>query len=346
MRSRTDATADQQTSLALAGVETLQLWQAGRGDVPASKAKAKENTPETVLTFDHDAGRGTDPTDTIALRDGDPDPVAPNKTLGLAIEPPVINPAVTIDGTDGDDIIVGNAQSEYIDGKDGMDLIHGGMGNDTIFTQDGADSLYGDQGDDRVEAWNNDDNFVFGGVGNDHLITMNGHDEMRGEDGNDFVFSSGGNDVLYGGDGNDELMSGMGDDTIFGGDGSDYMFGTIGQDTMTGGADADLFAFSVTHMNDKDTITDFVIGEDLIYFADLWLFWLEPDQTLADVMVALEVDGGADLMALSPEHGWEVFAHFEGLDAADLQAVVDDESVFYLDHYAYNDGDPGAAQFW
>jgi hypothetical protein len=57
-----------------------------------------------------------------------------------------------LDGTDGDDQIVGTGVDDRIDGKAGNDLIYGLDGNDTITGGTGTDALYGDLGDDAVRA--------------------------------------------------------------------------------------------------------------------------------------------------------------------------------------------------
>ncbi|WP_297945168.1 calcium-binding protein, partial [uncultured Campylobacter sp.] len=110
--------------------------------------------------------------------------------------------ALSLRGTDGDDVINGT----NID-----DEIHGEAGNDTIGAGDGNDTLYGGNGDDKL----------YGGYGNDTLYGGNGDDTLYGEENND---------ILIGGAGNDRLEGGARDDTyVFGrGDGADTIYDNHG----------------------------------------------------------------------------------------------------------------------
>lgn len=76
---------------------------------------------------------------------------------------------------------------------------------------------------------------------------------QRGTDGADTLTGSTRDDVLMGGDGADRLNGGAGED---------YLIAGTGQDTLTGGSGADVFAFTAD--GQRDTITDFQIGEDKI----------------------------------------------------------------------------------
>jgi VCBS repeat-containing protein len=69
--------------------------------------------------------------------------------------------------------------------------------------------------------------------------------------------------TLYGTDGNNVLTGGAGADILFGGKGSDVLIGGLGNDQLTGGAGKDTFKF-LTIADGKDTITDFVHGQDKI----------------------------------------------------------------------------------
>src|SRR6267143_3141827 len=62
-------------------------------------------------------------------------------------------PAV-IDGTKGDDVIVGSDGDDTIDGRGGNDFICGGAGNDSISVEGGNSLVRGDTGDDSLSAFN------------------------------------------------------------------------------------------------------------------------------------------------------------------------------------------------
>ena len=113
---------------------------------------------------------------------------------------------VTIEGTDGDDVITGTAD---------RDVIHGKAGNDQI------DGLAGDD-------------LICGGPGRDRL---------RGGDGNDRILGNSGRDRIFGGPGDDTLDGGGHKDVLLGGPGRDVLWGRTGDDFLVGGADGDrLFA--------------------------------------------------------------------------------------------------------
>lgn len=91
----------------------------------------------------------------------------------------------TIDGGNGDDLIVGGSS---------RDRITGGLSDDSIYGGDGDDLLYGQDSED----------FLFGGNGNDSLNGGGGLDILRGEAGNDFLASDDGiRDILIGHGGRD-----------------------------------------------------------------------------------------------------------------------------------------------
>jgi Ca2+-binding RTX toxin-like protein len=113
----------------------------------------------------------------------------------------------------------------------------------------GADTLTGGFSDDAL----------FGHKGDDSLYGMDGNDKLDGGKGNDKLWGGRGSDSLSGGKGNDALVGGEGADTLSGGKGNDTLDGGEGADTLTGGKGKDTFKFG-----DKDTVTDFKSGTDLI----------------------------------------------------------------------------------
>ena len=89
-----------------------------------------------------------------------------------------------------------------------------------------------------------------GGVGSDSLFGLQGDDVLPG---------TAGDDLLYGGQGNDQLSGGTGNDTLS---------GDRGNDILTGGAGADVLLFGgrglAANQFGVDTITDFILAEDII----------------------------------------------------------------------------------
>ena len=116
-----------------------------------------------------------------------------------------------IEGTEGDDGIIGEDTDEIIMGYGGDDGIHGYGGNDEIYGGDGNDRLYGEGGDDVIYG-------------------ENGNDLIYGKDGDDFMDGGDGDDVMKGGSGNDTIRGSLGDDIIIGESGNDIMCGGLGSD--------------------------------------------------------------------------------------------------------------------
>ncbi len=88
----------------------------------------------------------------------------------------------TLDGGDGDDVLIGGTGSNNIDGGRGNDILRGGSGNnnlsggrgrDTLFAEDGSGNLDGGGGRDTIFAGENT-TFVQGGGGVDTLILPQG----------------------------------------------------------------------------------------------------------------------------------------------------------------------------
>jgi Ca2+-binding RTX toxin-like protein len=78
------------------------------------------------------------------------------------------DPKFTIDGGNGNDMIMGSS---------GNDTIMGGKGNDTILGGDGNDTIHGGKGQDTI----------LGGAGNDKVYGDQGRDFVDGGEGKDWV---------------------------------------------------------------------------------------------------------------------------------------------------------------
>src|SRR6185503_18180087 len=116
----------------------------------------------------------------IPLTNAQADPCAsPTITMGPT--------QTNVGGTEGNDIIKGNALNNQIFAKGGDDIVCGGGGHDLIN----------------------------GGLGDD---------ELYGQDGNDLLYGVDHADLLDGGLGRDVLFGGLGPDTIFGGEDGDVIF--------------------------------------------------------------------------------------------------------------------------
>ncbi len=203
-------------------------------------------------------------------------------------------------GGDGNDSLDGAAGNDYLYGGAGDDILYGGDGNDTLNGGSGKDYLDGGDGIDTADySYSNADstydlitgvasapgfyeeqmvnfeNIITGGgnetvtgtAGDNVIKTGAGNDYLYGLDGNDTLYGEAGDDYLDGGNGDDKLYGGAGDDLLYGGNGDDYLDGGAGNDTLYGEAGKDSFYLGYDIKSGvlaKDTITDFVQGEDKI----------------------------------------------------------------------------------
>jgi Ca2+-binding RTX toxin-like protein len=76
----------------------------------------------------------------------------------------------------------------------------------------GDDRLYGDYHNNRLEGGLGSD-LIEGGYGDDHIVGGGGDDRLFGDSGSDTITGGAGNDVINGGEGADRLVGGPGDDT-------------------------------------------------------------------------------------------------------------------------------------
>ena len=87
---------------------------------------------------------------------------------------------LVLQGTEGDDNLVGFSTGDLIQGyagndrlygRDGDDSIDGGAGNDRLYGENGNDTLQGGEGNDYIEGGAGTDTYVFGrGDGQDVII--------------------------------------------------------------------------------------------------------------------------------------------------------------------------------
>lgn len=107
-----------------------------------------------------------------------------------------------LNGTNGDDVIVGT---------DGPNTINGGNGDDTICGMGGADIINGGNGDDWISGGAGAD-IINGGTNSDTIYGDEGNDIISGDNAGDFLNGGSGNDIIDGGSGNDLCTNGGGND--------------------------------------------------------------------------------------------------------------------------------------
>jgi Ca2+-binding RTX toxin-like protein len=162
-----------------------------------------------------------------------------------------------INGLAGNDTILGLAGDDVLSGGFGNNVLDGGLGNDTASyagfgnnvvasLETGIATFFG--GSDRfinIEnlIGSNSDDILTGNSFNNTIRGGAGFDVISGGAGDDRLFGDEGSDRLNGDAGNDILRGGDGIDTLNGGDGNDLLEGNRGNDTMIGGLGNDTFGW-------------------------------------------------------------------------------------------------------
>jgi Ca2+-binding RTX toxin-like protein len=165
----------------------------------------------------------------------------------------ILTQGFVVEGTSGDDYIVGTSLRELLDAGAGNDVVEGRGGNDEIAGGDGDDELEGGAGDD----------FLLGGAGNDVLLGGAGNDTLDGGDGDDYFDGGAENDVLAGGAGVDAYLirGGMGADTVTDGELGESNVLLLGAGVTRQGLAAqrvgDSLVLTLRGTSDSATITDY-----------------------------------------------------------------------------------------
>jgi Ca2+-binding RTX toxin-like protein len=187
-------------------------------------------------------------------------------------------------GNSGNDVLIGDANANWLVGGQGSDTFNAGAGDDMLIVDaadlqanihagDGFDMVQvvgqegvtlnlaqaevevavGGTGDDIVIGGGRSSVFIRSGDGDDIVIGGAASDALSGENGADLIDGGAGNDIVRGGRGSDQLMGGTGDDLVFagqdddrieGGTGNDVLRGEQGDDTIDGGEGTDIAEFS------------------------------------------------------------------------------------------------------
>jgi Ca2+-binding RTX toxin-like protein len=176
------------------------------------------------------------------------------------------NPAVVLNGNDGDDDLTGSDGDDILNGGAGDDRLRGYGGNDVEDGGDGNDSLdwisssltteQSGAGSDTLRGGPGDDNAGYSGRSHPVTIRLNSQADdgasgegdniaddielVEGGEAGDVIVGNAAPNVLGGRGGNDEIHGGPGDDKLAGGSGDDRMFGEDGNDTLEGDSDSDL----------------------------------------------------------------------------------------------------------
>ncbi|MCP4119113.1 MAG: calcium-binding protein, partial [Desulfobacteraceae bacterium] len=158
------------------------------------------------------------------------------------------------------------------------------------------------------------------GGGNDTITLYQGDDEADGGEGNDFIDGVEGANTLFGGIGDDTIYSGFHGSEISGGEGDDKLIALLGyggDHSLTGGGDADTFllAGDVNTQTALTTITDFVVGTDILQIGG---------ETIDFVSLPIGVTLGDDVSGNAVvSFGDDETVTLTGVSSADLVATPD-----------------------
>lgn len=164
---------------------------------------------------------------------------------------------LNLQGTTGNDLILGFSGNDTINGNGGLDEIRGGSGMDTITGGADRDVINGGPDNDRIFGMGGNDTLE-GGGGDDYIEVGDGSDIVRGGDGNDTIFggTDDGSDVLRGEDGNDTIFMWGNEGRAFGGENNDEMIMVTGRGIFDGVSDNNTY---YALANDDDTQQTLVI---------------------------------------------------------------------------------------
>ncbi|WP_238364461.1 Ig-like domain-containing protein [Mesobacterium pallidum] len=195
-----------------------------------------------------DGGGGNDTIiagfDTFSNYAGD-DPFFP--VLGFDSDPNTDDGRDSVQGGQGDDLIMTGDDDDTIDGGQGNDTVDAGIDDDFITGNQGDDSLLGGHGSDTIDG-GQDNDYIDGSapialeiVDGFDPVPENDRDSLIGGLGDDTIIGGDDDDTLLGGSGNDILDGGIDEDSLVGGGGDDTLIGGDGADTMSGGDNRDFF---------------------------------------------------------------------------------------------------------
>jgi Ca2+-binding RTX toxin-like protein len=163
----------------------------------------------------------------------------------------IVSNAGTINGTSGNDVIVGGSGINFINGRGGNDricsraneeTIRGGGGNDKLDGGRDNDAINGGRGRDRVafasESFVNID-LRTGFAINSSDDTISSIENVTGTVGHDTIRGDREDNGLDGGEGRDQITGRGGHDRISGGRAADTLVGSGGRDRLNGGPGPD-----------------------------------------------------------------------------------------------------------
>jgi len=175
-------------------------------------------------------------------------------------------PIKSVNGGDGDDVLIGQSDDRDID------VFLGGAGADFIDGGDGIDFLYGGEGDDVIltgtTSFSSPVDFASGGDGNDWIIagsdtsTNSSTAFLVGGQGDDFIDATRAFSGSFLGDGGADIILGASyRDWLNGGSGDDFLYGGAEFDILEGGDGTDTVVYAGSYGIDLTVEADYRIGD-------------------------------------------------------------------------------------
>ena len=166
----------------------------------------------------------------------------------------------SIEGSNYDDVLIGDSAVNRLYGGAGKDELRGGDGDDQLFGNDGDDLLEGGKGIDRLDGGAGVDTVSYANAEEPVYVNLRFNEGSRyhyndksevvinienviGSDYGDSLWGDRGANDLYGGGGNDDLNGGEGNDRLFGDAGDDELWGLTGADRLDGGEGVDIVVY-------------------------------------------------------------------------------------------------------
>ena len=181
--------------------------------------------------------------------------------------------AINGDGNTLNNAIIGNSARNVLRGFDGNDVLNAAAGDDDLIGGNGNDQLVGGAGNDLIDGGPGVDTASYAGISAGVTVALGvvgaqatgggGTDTLIGIE---CLTGSSFHDNLTGDGLANTLSGGAGQDTLDGGEGNDLLIGGAGADLLTGGLGTNTFRFALSDslLASMDTITDLVVGFDVI----------------------------------------------------------------------------------
>lgn len=263
-----------------------------------------------------------------------------------------------INGTIDDDSLFDTANTDAIVGADGndtvfassfsqpnlitLDTFEGGAGVDLLDYSDLNSGIVANFDIGVVTRLNQLGQVISGDYidGFENIIGTDYDDTLLGDSEANRLDGGAADDSLEGGSGNDTLLGGDGDDVLKGGSGRDLLVSGAGDDTLSGGSSRDVFRWEADDYG-MDTLRDFVIGQDVVSFGSG--FFSGNPRRPSDYGDFLSTVQSADdtLLYAETADGVQLIARFEDVDRTELQAAIDDGSLFAIQRTIVGGGGPG-----